>query len=239
MLLLRIVSQGPSTEKPPRWTMPCTPATARSTSAIEARSALMKVSSAARSLGGLMSLKRRFGYTPLRSLRSRVPMSPAAPVTRTVCIMLQLPILCAVTRVAERRRECLIALAAVEEMPPHGGTSLRDCAAANGVYDRAMFLLEYLAVDAPWEAGAARYGLTRNDEAPEMFQEAPELRIVGSIRDAAMKRKILIDRVLAPFERAIDRVKAIDDRADLGRRGALGGEASSFDFDAGAQLHDL
>ena len=30
-----------------------------------------------------------------------------------------------------------------------------------------------------------------------MFQEAPELRIAGGIRYAAMKRKILIDRVLA------------------------------------------
>jgi hypothetical protein len=34
-------------------------------------------------------------------------------------------------------------------------------------------------------------------------------------------------------------MKAIDDIADLGRRGALGGEASSLDFDASTQLHDL
>src|SRR5262245_3881770 len=72
-----------------------------------------------------------------------------------------------------------------------------------------------------------------------MFQEPPELWIAGGIRDAAMKRKILIDRVLAPLERAIDHMEAIDDAADLGGRGALGGEASSLDLDAGTQLHDL
>src|SRR5262245_41796517 len=72
-----------------------------------------------------------------------------------------------------------------------------------------------------------------------MFQEAPELWIAGGVRDAAMKRKILIDCVLAPLERAIDHMKAIGDVADLGRRGALGGEACSLDFDAGTQLHDL
>src|SRR5262245_24304243 len=72
-----------------------------------------------------------------------------------------------------------------------------------------------------------------------MFQEPPELWIAGGIRDAAMKRKILIDRVLAPLERTIDRIKAIDDLANLRRRGALGGEACGLDLNAGAQLHDL
>src|SRR5258705_12623910 len=72
-----------------------------------------------------------------------------------------------------------------------------------------------------------------------MFQEAPELLIAGAIRNTAMKRKILIDRVFAPLERAIDHMKAIDDIADLGRRGALGGQACSLDFDAGTQFHDL
>src|SRR6266699_3287403 len=52
-------------------------------------------------------------------------------------------------RTAGLRREPLIALAAVEQMPAHRGASLRDCAAANGVYNRAMFALEHLAVDAP------------------------------------------------------------------------------------------
>jgi len=34
-------------------------------------------------------------------------------------------------------------------------------------------------------------------------------------------------------------MKAIGDIADLGRRGALGGQACRLDFDAGTQLHDL
>src|SRR5882724_3631370 len=72
-----------------------------------------------------------------------------------------------------------------------------------------------------------------------MFQEAPELLIAGGIRNAAMKRKILVDRIFTPFERAIDHMKAIDDIADLRGRGALGGQACSLDFDAGTQLHDL
>jgi len=72
-----------------------------------------------------------------------------------------------------------------------------------------------------------------------MIQEAPELWIAGSISDAAMERKIFIDPVFAPLERAIDRLQAIDNIADLGRRGALGGQACSFHFDAGTQLHDL
>src|SRR5207253_8027425 len=72
-----------------------------------------------------------------------------------------------------------------------------------------------------------------------MIQEAPELWIAGGIRDAAMKRKVFIDRVFAPLERAVDRMKAIDNIADLRRRGALGGQACSFHLDAGTQLHDL
>src|SRR5712691_4869609 len=54
-----------------------------------------------------------------------------------------------VSGTAGLRREPLIALAAVEQMPAHRGASLRDCAAANGVYNRAMLGLEHLAVDAP------------------------------------------------------------------------------------------
>src|SRR6185369_4865695 len=166
-------------------------------------------------------------------------MSPAAPVTRTVCIMLQLPTLRGVTRIAELRRECLIALAAVEQMPAHCCASLCRGACADRTHDCAMLLLEHLAVGTPGQPRAAGNSLTRDDEAPEMFQEAPELWIVGGIRDAAMKRKILIDRVLAPLERAIDHIKAIDDLANLGRRGALGGQTCGLDFNAGAQFHDF
>src|SRR5690349_18208229 len=166
-------------------------------------------------------------------------MAPAAPVTRTVSIMLQLPILRGVSRIAELRRESLIALAAIEQMPSHGGTRLGNCAAANCIHDGAMLVLEYPAVDAPGQPRAARYGLPRDDEPPEMFQEAAELRIAGGIRDAAMKREILIDRVLAALERAIDHAQTIEEMANLGWRSAIRGQACRLDFDARAQLHDL
>ena len=63
--------------------------------------------------------------------------------------MLQLPTLRDVTRIAKLRGECLIALAAVEQMPPHGGTRLRDSTCPDRTHDLAMFLLKYLAVDPP------------------------------------------------------------------------------------------
>jgi len=63
--------------------------------------------------------------------------------------MLLLPTLRAVTCIAKLRGECLIALAAVEQMPPHRGTRRRDSAFPDRAHDPAMFLLEYLAVDAP------------------------------------------------------------------------------------------
>src|SRR5262245_57639186 len=61
----------------------------------------------------------------------------------------RLPTLRRVTRIAELRRECLIALAAVEQMPAHGGARLRDGTFPDRTHDLAMLLLEYLAVDAP------------------------------------------------------------------------------------------
>src|SRR5262245_14959516 len=65
------------------------------------------------------------------------------------CLHLQLPTLRGVTRIAELGRECLIALAAVEQMPPHGGARRRDSTFPDRTHDLAMLLLEYLAVDAP------------------------------------------------------------------------------------------
>jgi hypothetical protein len=63
--------------------------------------------------------------------------------------MQQLPILRGGSPIAELRGECLIALAAVEQMSPHGGTRLRDSTCPDRTHDLAMFLLEYLAVDPP------------------------------------------------------------------------------------------
>ena len=53
------------------------------------------------------------------------------------------------------------------------------------------------------------------------------------------KREILIDADLAAPDRGADGIEAIDDLADCAGGAALGGEARGFDFDAGAQFHDV
>jgi hypothetical protein len=58
--------------------------------------------------------------------------------------MLQLPTFRGITRIAELSREGLIALAAVEQMPPHGGTRLRDSTSPDRKHDVAMFLRNIL-----------------------------------------------------------------------------------------------
>src|SRR5262249_56108827 len=75
------------------------------------------------------------------------------------------------------------------------------------------------------DPGPAANRLTRDDDASEMFQKAPELRVSGRVRDAAVERKILRDRVLAALERGADGIEALDDPADLRRRAAIGGQA--------------
>src|SRR5216684_1372036 len=69
--------------------------------------------------------------------------------------------------------EPLIALATIEEVPAHRRARLRNHAAADGLHDVAVFLLERFAVDALGHPGPAADGLPRNDEAPEMLQKAP------------------------------------------------------------------
>jgi hypothetical protein len=61
MLDWRMVSQGPSTECPPRWMMPSMPSTAFSTSSSLARSAATNGSCDCRSAGSLMSLSLSSG----------------------------------------------------------------------------------------------------------------------------------------------------------------------------------
>ena len=53
-----------------------------------ARSALHEGLVGARSAGAVMIAPANVGIDALSSLRSRVPMPPAAPVTKTVCMML-------------------------------------------------------------------------------------------------------------------------------------------------------
>ena len=113
--------------------------------------------------------------------------------------------------------EFLIALAAVEQMPAHGRARLRHRSAADRLHDVAMLPLEGLAVDALGYPRSTADGLARNDEAPEMLQQPPELRIAGGVGNAAMKREVLIDGVLPARERGVDGLQAIDDLASLRR----------------------
>src|SRR5882724_10674660 len=97
---------------------------------------------------------------PLRSLRRREPMPPAAPVTNTRCMIL--PFLELEDRVkpcwsrfAELIGKRLVALAAVEQVAAHRRPRLSHRAGADGLHDIAMLLLEGLAVDAFGHARAA------------------------------------------------------------------------------------
>src|SRR6476469_9027467 len=121
---------------------------------------------------------------PLSSWRSRVPIPPAAPVTKTVCMMCP-----------SRLESETFQLAAADEMPAHRRARLQNGAVADRLHDGAVLALEGFAVGALGDAGPAANRLSRDDEASEMFQKAPELRVSGGVRDAAMERKILRDRV--------------------------------------------
>src|SRR5262245_19129300 len=163
MLACRIVSHGPSTENPPKCTMPSTPATAASTYARRARSACTKVSCAPMSAGRVTSLSRRSGYTPLSNWRSRVPMPPAAPVIRTFCMACSFPDVKS-SAAGGLGGQALIALAAVDEMPAHRGPRLRHGLAADRLHDVAVLALKRLAVGALGDAGAGADRLSGDDE---------------------------------------------------------------------------
>ena len=133
----------------------------------------------------------------------------------------------------------LIALAAVEQVPAHRRARLRDRSGANRLHDVAVLLLERFAVGALWHSRPASDRLPRDDEAAEVFQEAPELWVAGRVGNAAMERKILIDSIRAAPDRGADGIEAVDDLADLHRRRPLGGEPGGFDLNPGAQLHHV
>src|SRR3984893_4728444 len=178
---------------------------------------------------------------PLSSWRSRVPIPPAAPVTKTVCMMCPSRLESETFQLAaaELGGEALVALADADELPAQRRARLQNGAAADRLHDGALLALEGFAGCALGDAGPAANRLSRDDEASEMFQKAPELRVSGGVRDAAMEREILRDRVFAALERGADGVEALDDPADLRRRAAIGGQPRGFDLDAGAQLHHV
>jgi hypothetical protein len=89
-------------------------------------------------------------------------------------------------------------------MPAHRRARLQDGAVADRLHDGAVLALEGFAIGALGDAGPAANRLSRDDEASEMFQKAPELRVSGGVRDAAMERKILRDRVFAALEGGAD-----------------------------------
>ena len=81
--------------------------------------------------------------------------------------------------------------------------------------------------------------LARNDETAEIIEKALELRIAGGLGDAAMERKVLVDRQLAAPDGVLDAPVSLGDLFDVRAIVALGGEPRRFDLDAGAQLHDV
>ncbi len=50
-----------------------------------------------------------------------------------------------------------------------------------------------------------------NDEAAEIFEEAPELRIAGGVGDLAMEGEILVDRGSAAVDGVLDGVETVGD----------------------------
>src|SRR6516165_12513340 len=124
-------------------------------------------------------------------------------------------------------------------MPSHRRARLQNGSVADRLHDGAVLALEGFAVGALGDAGPAANRLSRDDDASEMFQKASELRVSSGVRDAAMERKILRDRVVAALKRRADGIEALDDLADLRRRTAIGGQHRGFDLDAGAQLHHV
>src|SRR5512145_633454 len=116
-------------------------------------------------------------------------MPPDAPVSRMVSIVARSP-------VPQPGGERLVALAAVEQMALHCGARRRNCMRADRPHDRLVLLLDALQIGLPFLGGTERppHGLARDDEAAEIFEKADELRIAGRLGDAAVERKILVDR---------------------------------------------
>src|SRR5262249_47768615 len=116
---------------------------------------------------------------------------------------------------AELGGEALVALAAVEEMPAHRRARLQNGSVAGPLHDGGVLARDRFLIGALGVPGPAANCLPRDNDASEMLQKAPELRVSGGVGDAAVERKILRDRVIAALERGADGIEALDDPADL------------------------
>src|SRR6516165_4123086 len=187
MLACRMIGHVPSTAKPPKCTIPSTPATAFSNAVMSARSACTNSSSAARLAGRLRSV-RRSRYASLSSRRIRVPKSPPAPVINRVftSVTRLLPHAARLTlRITlQLLGEFLIALTAVGEVRAHGGARPRRRALAHRTQDIPVLCLDALQIGPPLRrrTNADADCLARNDEATEIIEEADELRIASAMR---------------------------------------------------------
>src|SRR5262249_47513265 len=136
--------------------------------------------------------------------------------------------------------ELLVALPAVEQMALHGRASLRYRAGLYRLYDLLMLFLKCAELHAPLDGGCALpHRSPRNDEAAEILQTPPELRIACGAGDCTVECEILVDRALAPIDGRLDGVKFVHDPLDLRGRGALGGKSGRFDLDSCAQFHHI
>src|SRR5580704_5287103 len=174
-------------------------------------------------------------------------MPPAAPVTRTVCMKNPRGWQnsrrrgCGRRTIADRGHEFLIALAAVDEVTPHRGARRRRSTCTDGVEDFHVLVLDALEVSAPIfeRRESLADTLAWNDETAEIIEKALELRIAGGLGNAAMERKVLVDRRLAAPDGVLDTPVSLGNLFDMRAIVALGGEPRRFDLDAGAQLHDV
>jgi hypothetical protein len=92
--------------------------------------------------------------------------------------------------------EAPVTLTTIAEMAAHRGAGGIGLAFADGVEDGAMLVLNHRQVSVL--VGGAASGdadaLARDDETPDIFEKAEELRIAGGRGDGAMEREILITR---------------------------------------------
>src|SRR6516165_8918961 len=117
-------------------------------------------------------------------------------------------------------------------MALHGRASLSYCASLYRLHDLLMLLLKCAELQAPLDGGRALpHRSPRNDEATEILQKPPELRITCCAGDCAMECEILIDRALAPIDGRLDGVKFVHDPPELRGRGPLGGKSGGFNLD--------